>query len=101
MDTTTLKQIVIEEMQQYTGEGYNDVAYLTVNETAQVYAIIDIAQIRGQQVVGTVLVVRLVDNQVIIELDLHDQVLADALKARGVPEAQIRLAYRDPIQAAS
>lgn len=39
MDTTTLKQILLDEMQQYTGEGLNDVATLTVNEAAQMFSV--------------------------------------------------------------
>ena len=33
-------------------------------------------------------------NDLVIELDRHDKLLVDALKARGVPESQIVLAYR-------
>jgi len=89
MDTATLKLILLEELWKYTGEGLNDSAYLTVDEAQQVYAIIDIAQIRGRRVVGLVLVVRLQNQQIFIELDLHDKLLRDALIARGVPSAQI------------
>lgn len=94
MDTITLKQILLEELDGYTGEGLNDYAYLTTNEVEQIYTIVDIASVRGKRLVGTVLVARLVNNQIVIELDQHDKMLVDALKARGVPEAQIVLAYR-------
>ena len=94
MDTPTLKQILLDELEGYTGRGLNDYAYLTTNETEDIYTIIDIATIRDKRIVGTVLIVRLINNQVIIELDHHDKTLADALKARGVPESQIVLAYR-------
>jgi hypothetical protein len=101
MDTATLRQILMEEMQKYTGEGYNDVAYLTVDEASQVYAIIDMARGHNTRVVSAVLVARLVEIQVIIDLDLHDKLLVDALKARGVPEAQITLAYQNDLLSAS
>ena len=100
MDTTTLKQILLEEMQKYTGEGLNDYAYLTSNEAEQLYTIVDIADIRGKRVIGVVLVVRLVADHIIIELDHHNKMLVDALKARDVPSEQIVLAYAgDPIAA--
>ena len=100
MDTATLKQILLEELEGYTGEGLNDYAYLTSNESEQIYTIIDIATVRDKRLVGTVLVARLVGNQVIIEVDQHDKMLVDALKARGVPETQVVLAYRgDPLPA--
>jgi hypothetical protein len=100
-DSSTLKRILVEEMQKYTGEGLNDVATLTVNEAAQMYAVIDVATIQNKRVVGTVLVARVVDTQIIIDLDLHDKLLVDALKARGVPEAQITLAYQNDLLSAS
>ena len=94
MDTATLKRILLEELQGYTGKGLNDFAYLTTNEVEQIYTIVDIARVRDKRLVGTVLVARLANDQVIIELDRHDKLLVDALKARGVPESQIILAYR-------
>lgn len=93
MDTPTLKQILLEELDGYTGEGLNDYAYLTTNEVEQIYTIVDIATVRGKRLIGTVLVARLVNDQIVIELDQHDKMLVDALKARGVPESQIVLAY--------
>ncbi len=94
MDTATLKQILLEELEGYTGEGLNDFAYLTSNEVEQIYTIVDIARVRDKRLVGTVLVARLTNDRVVIELDRHDKLLVEALKARGVPEAQIILAYR-------
>ena len=97
MDTGTLKKILLEELDGYTGEGLNDFAHLTANEAEQIYTIVDIATVRDKRLVGTVLVVRLIDDRVVIELDRHDKMLADALKARGVPDSQIVLAYRGDI----
>ena len=94
MDTGTIKNILLEELECYTGEGLNDFAYLTANEAEQLYTIVDIAKVREKRLVGTVLVARLAGDQVVIELDRHDKLLVDALKARGVPESQIVLAYR-------
>ena len=94
MDTATLKEILLEELQGYTGEGLNDFAYLTTNEAEQIYTIVDIAQVRDKRLVGTVLVARLAGDQVVIELDRHDKLLVDALLARGVSESQIVQAYR-------
>ena len=83
MDTSTLKEILLEELQGYTGEGLNDFAYLTTNEAEQIYTIVDIAQVRDKRLVGTALVARLAGDQVVIELDRHDKLLVDALQARG------------------
>jgi hypothetical protein len=64
---------------------------------SQVYAIIDMAHERDSRVVSAVLV----DTQIIIDLELHDKLLIDALKAQGVPEAQIMLAYQNDLLSAS
>ena len=93
MDAATLKRILIKELKGYTGAGLNDVAYLTSNEAEGIYTIVDIATVRDKRLVSTVLVAHLVGDRVVIELDRHDKSLVDALKARGVPEAQIILAY--------
>lgn len=94
MDTPTLRQILIDEMRQYAGEGMNAVSYLTISEDGCLYAVIDIAMVRGQQLVGTVLVARLVENRIFIELDRNDKPLIDALRARSIPEHQIVQNYR-------
>ncbi len=94
MDTATLRQILLEELEGYTGEGLNDFAHLTTNEAEGIYTIVDIATIRGRRLVGAVLVARLENDRIVIELDRHDKLLVDALRARDVPESQIVLAYR-------
>lgn len=94
MDTTALKQILIEEMQKYAGEGLNAYSYLTKNEADHIYSVIDIAAVRGQRLVSTVLIARLVGDRIVIELDHNNKELVDALTARGVPAEQIILAYR-------
>jgi hypothetical protein len=95
MDTGTLKQIMIEEMQKYAGEGLNADSYLTENEIEHLYTVVDIANVRGKRIIGTVLVARLNDEKIIIELDHNNKLLGDALIARGVPEDQVVLAYLD------
>jgi len=90
----TLKGVLLKELEGYTGEGLNDSAYLTTNEAEGIYTIVDFATVRGKRLAGTVLVVRLVGDRVVIELDRHDKPLAEALKARGVPPSQIVLAYQ-------
>lgn len=95
MDTGTLKRILVEEMQKYAGDGLNATSYLTENEAENVYTVIDIANVRGKRIIGTVLVTRLQGDKIIIELDHNNKPLVDTLVARGVPLEQIILAYRD------
>ena len=99
MDTGTLKTILLEEMQKYAGEGLNAYSYFTANETEQLYTVVDIANIRGKRIIGTVLVVRLQDDQIIIELDHNNKPLIEALRAREISDSQLVLA-RDTTVAA-
>ena len=100
MDTVTLKRILIEEMQGHAGVGLNAYSYLTENEAEQIYTVVDIATVREQRLVSTVLIARLMADRIVIELDHNDKELVDALTARGVPNEQIILAYRsDPVPA--
>lgn len=93
MDTTTLKTILLEEMQDYAGESLNAHSVLTQNEAEETYTVIDFATVRGKKIVATVLVARIVDNQIMIDVDKNSKLLVDALKARGVSDNQIILAY--------
>ena len=93
MDTTTLRQILIEEMEKYAGRGINAHSSLTYNDAEQTYAVIDFATVRGRKIVSTVLVGRIVDDQIIIDVDKNSKPLVDALQARGVPEDKIVLGY--------
>ena len=81
-DAVSLKQILLEELGSYTGEGLNDVAYLTTNESEQIYTIVDVASGFARQAseIGTVLVARLANDQVVIELDRHDKLLVDCVE---------------------
>lgn len=94
MDARTLKQILVQEMQKYAGEGLNAYSYFTENDAENLYTVVDIASIRGKRVIGTVLVARLHKDKIIIELDHNNKLLKDALIARGVPEEQIVPAYQ-------
>jgi len=94
MDTRTLEKILVEEMQKYAGEGLNAYSYFTANDTEKVYSVIDIATVRGKRIIGTVLVARLDNGKIVIELDYNSKPLVDALRARGVSENQLVLAYR-------
>jgi hypothetical protein len=100
MDTTTLKQILREELDKFAGEGLNAYSHLTVNETEQTYAVIDFAAINKRWSADTVLIARLVNNIIYIDWDQNFPTLDNALRARGVPESQIVLTYARDYQPA-
>ncbi len=93
MDTASLKDMLRRVMDSYAGEGWNGRSYLTSSEDGNVLAVVTIAQVRDQRIADADLIARLVGDTVIIERDLNDKVLVDALVQAGVPRRQIVLAY--------
>lgn len=92
MDTETLKQILIDEMKQCLDQMSDMHGYLTANDF-ETYTITTMFKIPGKCLISTVLVARLENDKVIIELDHTKRLFAHALKLRGVPEVQIVVAY--------
>ncbi len=102
MDTTRLKETLRYVMDDYAGVGLNGRSYLTSSADGKVLAVVTMARVRDQHIAEADLIVRLVDDQVIIEQDLNDKVLVDALVQAGVPRSQIVLAYAgEPADAAA
>jgi XisI protein len=88
-----LRQVVETEVTKYAGKGLNTMGYVIHNDVHNLIGVIDIATIRGERIVDTGLLVRLVDDLVIIEKDINSDPLHEALMQAGVPRSQIVLAY--------
>ena len=93
MDTATLKDALRRGMEGYTGEGLNGRSYLTSSEDGNILAVVIVAQVRDQRIVDADLIARLAGDKIVIERDMNDKVLVDALVQAGVPRRQIVLAY--------
>ncbi|MBV9281417.1 MAG: XisI protein [Chloroflexi bacterium] len=63
------------------------------NDDRTVMTIILVGDLRGQHFAVTSLVARIADGHIVIEHDINDKPVADALVAAGVPRQQIILAY--------
>lgn len=51
---------------------------MTTNEAEQIYTVVEIAMMRDEPLVDTVLVARVTNDCVVLELDRHDKLLVDA-----------------------
>lgn len=89
METEILEQIVRWEIAQYAGGVMNGWGYMLSDEAAHVYGVADIGTFNKKRFVGLDLLVRIADQNVIIETDANSLPLVDA----GVPRNQIVLAY--------
>lgn len=89
----TLKDIVCREVRAYAGPMLNGKSYFVVNETQDVFAVVDVAKFKEQHIASSSLIVRLIDGFIVIEQDLNDKILLDALLQAGIPREKIVLAY--------
>ena len=80
-------------LEGYTGEALNGYSYLTESKDGNAFTIVSIGYLPDKRVVDAGLIVRLLENRIIIERDLNDKPLVDALLQANVPRRQIVLAY--------
>jgi len=90
---SSIKEILQEVIAEYEGKALNGYSYLTRNQAEDVFSVVSVGEFKGQRIVDMGLVVRLVDNTIIIERDANDKPLVDALLQAGVPRENIILAY--------
>jgi hypothetical protein len=89
----SLRETLREAMMGYAVKGYNGVSYLTHSDDEQLFTVVGFGNVHGKRIVDLGLVARLVDDKIVIERDINDKILADALLQAGIPREQIVLAY--------
>ncbi len=85
----TLKQV----MQGYAGKGLNGYSYLTSSESQEIFVVVSFGEVHDKRIADAGLIVRLQNDRIIIEHDINDKILLDALMQAGVPREQIVAAY--------
>jgi hypothetical protein len=88
-----LRETVRLTIEGYAGKALNAHSYLTVSPDQSLFTVVAIGHIKGEHFTTTGLVVRLTGNTVVIEHDVNDKPLVDALVQAGVSRGQIVLAY--------
>lgn len=90
-----LKQTLREEVQKYAagGRGANILLFAILDDEQSIYAVNAVDYPKRQDVAGVVILARLVGNIVVIEEDMTDKKLVEALMQRGILRDQIVLAY--------
>lgn len=89
----TMIEILEREIAAYAGEGLNGSAYFVVSPDRQVYAVNDVFHTPEGRFVDVSLLVRRKGDCIIIEHDISDKMLVDALMQAGIPRDHIVLAY--------
>lgn len=90
-----LKQTLREEIEKYAagGRGANILLFAILDDDRGIYAVNAVDYPKREDVAGVVVLARLVGNLIVIEEDMADKKLVDALQKRGVLRDQIILAY--------
>jgi hypothetical protein len=89
----TLQEILTRELEKYTGKAFNGYSYLATSSDGVHFVVTSIGYVREQRIVNTALLVQLLGDKVVIDRDIYDKQLVDALIQAGIPRSQIILAY--------
>ena len=89
----TLTDTLTAVMNGYAGRDLNAQSFLMRSEEGNILTVISIGDLRGTHFAMASLVARVVDGHIVIEHDVNDKPLVEALVAAGVPRGQIVLAY--------
>ncbi len=88
-----LTDILRRVLEGYIGEALNGFSYLTANQEQTAFTVVSVGYLPDKRIVDAGLIVRVVGERIIIERDVNDKPLVDALLQAGIPRAQIVLAY--------
>ena len=80
-------------MSGYAGHDLNGESFLTRSDDGSILTVISIGDLPGQHFAVTSLAARVTDGRIVIDADINDKPLVDALVAAGVPRDKIVLAY--------
>src|SRR5262245_14645642 len=86
-------EILKDELASYAQDPVNGVSFLTINKDQKVFAVVSVSELQGKRGAGMSLLVRLIGDCIVIERDMNNKPLVDALVQRGVPRDRIVLAY--------
>jgi hypothetical protein len=89
----TVKETLLKVLQGYAGKALNGYSTLTSSADERVFAVVSVGQVQEKRIVDTGLVVRLHGDHIVVERDINDKPLVDALTQAGIPRDHIILAY--------
>jgi len=89
----TLTETLATVLGGYAGHDLNGDSFLTQSSDRTVMTVISVGDVRGQHFAVANLVVRISDGHIVIEHDINDKPLVDALVEAGVSRQRIVLAY--------
>lgn len=88
-----LRETLIAVLEGYTGKAFNGYSYLTSSTDQHHFVVTGVGTVQGKRIINTGLVVQLSDDMIIVDRDINNKPLVDALVQAGIPRTQIVLAY--------
>ncbi len=80
-------------MEGYAGRALNGYSYVLTSADESVFAVVSVGRVQDRQIVDTGLVARLAGGHIVVERDINDKPLVDALTGAGIPRDRVVLAY--------
>jgi hypothetical protein len=90
-----LAELLREVIFSYAGGGHNLLAFPLINEEKQVYTVLVVDYPVHKRPPMIVVLARIENGKIIVEEDITDRPVVDALVARGVSRENIILVYAD------
>lgn len=88
-----LTRLLIEVLEGYTGSAFNGYSYLTSSTDQRHFVVTSIGTAQGKRIVNTGIVAHLSQDTIVIDRDINNKPLVDALVQAGISRTQIILAY--------
>src|SRR4051794_30649203 len=88
-----LKETLIKVLESYTGKAFNGYSYMTSSADQKHFVVTSVGNVKDQRIVNIGLIVQFIDDVIIIDRDINNKPLVDALLQAGVPRSRIILAY--------
>jgi hypothetical protein len=89
----TLTEIVKREVERYATPSFNSQTFAVSDDKRKIYAVLSVLNKHTDDRVAPVVVARVVNDSVLIEADMTNKPLLDALTQAGIPRSKIILAY--------
>ncbi|GEM_PF-473976 len=86
---TTIHDVIAE----YAKPGLNAVSYMMYSKDQKMIAIVDQSVQKGEKHTDVGLLVRLIEDWIVVEYDANSEPLYEALMQAGIPRERIILAY--------
>lgn len=90
---------LINVLEGYTGTALNGYSYLTESKDGKAFTVVSVGYLPDKRIVDAGLIVRLIGTHIVIERDVNDKPLVEALLAANISRQQIILAYAgEPVE---